>query len=145
MNAKIEKALRRLLKSDPWLTPYENIIRRRLTKIAETGQRLTREKMSLTEFAAGHAYFGLHFDGRQWVFREWAPYATAVFLIGDMSGWQEKEEFALSALDNGIWEIRLAANVFNHGDLFRLRIHWPGGSGDRIPAYARRVVQDPQT
>ena len=25
------------------------------------------------------------------------------------------------------------------------RMHWPGGEGDRIPAYARRVVQDPNT
>lgn len=145
MTAKIENALHRLLKLDPWLEPYENIIRRRLTKIAETEQRLTRGKMSLIEFAAGHAYFGLHFDGRQWIFREWAPNATAIFLIGKMSGWQEKEEFALKALDDGIWEIRLAADTFNHGDLYRLRIHWPGGYGDRIPAYARRVVQDPQT
>jgi 1,4-alpha-glucan branching enzyme len=32
-----------------------------------------------------------------------------------------------------------------HGDLFRLRIQWAGGEGDRIPAYARRVVQDPKT
>ena len=24
-------------------------------------------------------------------------------------------------------------------------MHWPGGEGDRIPAYARRVVQDPNT
>ncbi len=145
MTAKIENALHRLLKLDPWLQPYANIIRRRLTKIAETEQRLTRGKMSLIEFAAGHAYFGLHFDGRQWIFREWAPNATAIFLIGKMSGWQEKEEFALKALDDGIWEIRLAADTFNHGDLYRLRIHWPGGYGDRIPAYARRVVQDPQT
>jgi 1,4-alpha-glucan branching enzyme len=145
MTAKIENALHRLLKLDPWLEPYENIIRRRLTKIAETEQRLTRGKMSLIEFAAGHAYFGLHFDGRQWIFREWAPNATAIFLIGNMSGWQEKKEFALNALDDGIWEIRLAADTFNHGDLYRLRIHWPGGCGDRIPAYARRVVQDPQT
>ena len=129
MNAKIEKALRRLLKADLWLTPYENIIRRRLIKITETEQRLTREKMSVVEFAAGHTYFGLHFDGSQWIFREWAPNATAIFLIGDMSAWQEKEQFALSALDNGIWEIRLAADTFNHGDLYRLRIHWPGGSG----------------
>jgi 1,4-alpha-glucan branching enzyme len=145
MNAKFEKAVRRLLESDPWLKPYEKIIRRRLINIAETEQRLTRGKMSLIDFAAGHAYFGLHFDDKQWIFREWAPNATAIFLIGDMSGWQEKEEFALSALKDGIWEIRLAADTFDHGDLYRLRIHWPGGSGDRIPAYARRVVQDRQT
>ena len=39
----------------------------------------------------------------------------------------------------------LAADKLRHGDLYRLRMHWPGGEGDRIPAYARRVVQDPNT
>ena len=33
----------------------------------------------------------------------------------------------------------------HHGTLYRLRIHWAGGSGDRIPAWSRRVVQDPQS
>jgi 1,4-alpha-glucan branching enzyme len=45
----------------------------------------------------------------------------------------------------GVWEIRLPENQFRHRDLYRLRIHWPDGAGDRIPAYARRVVQDPDT
>ena len=46
---------------------------------------------------------------------------------------------------DGVWEIRLSPEAMAHGDLYRLRVHWPGGQGDRIPAWARRVVQDPQT
>ena len=132
-----------MLAMDPWLKPYEKSIHHRLQKIAATEQRLTRGKTGLADFAMGHAYFGLHFEDNQWIFREWAPNATAISLIGDMSGWQEKEAFALNALEDGIWEIRLGADTLSHGDLYRLRIHWPGGMGDRIPAYARRVVQDP--
>jgi 1,4-alpha-glucan branching enzyme len=142
---QIQQKLRRLLQSDSWLEPYSEIIQRRLLKIAEAEQTLTRGKMSLADFASGHEYFGLHFRDHQWIFREWAPNATAIYLIGDMTGWQEKDAFALKALGDGIWEIRLAADTFDHQDLYRLRIHWPGGMGDRIPAYARRVVQDPQT
>ncbi len=142
-NDQIRQALEHLLHSDPWLEPYREVIQRRLLKIDETEQELTQGKMSLADFASGHEYFGLHFQDNQWIFREWAPNATAIFLIGDMTGWQEKEPFSLKALENGIWEIRLAADIFHHGDLYRLRIHWPGGTGDRIPAYARRVVQDP--
>jgi 1,4-alpha-glucan branching enzyme len=144
-NDLINPALQRLLNADSWLKPYEKVIHRRLSKIIETKQRLTRGKMSLIEFAWGHEYFGLQFDDHQWIFREWAPNATAMFLIGDMSGWQEKEEFALTPLKDGIWEIRLAADTFDHGDFYRLRIHWPDGKGDRIPAYSRRVVQDPKS
>ena len=140
---QINQALQHLLAADSWLKPYEKTIHHRLQKIAETEQRLTQGKSSLADFAMGHEYFGLHFEDNQWVFREWAPHATAISLIGDMSDWQEKEAFALKALEDGIWEIRLGADTFDQGDLYRLRIHWPGGVGDRIPSYARRVVQDP--
>ena len=142
---QIHQALSHLLQADPWLETYQEIIQRRLLKIDATRQKLTGGKMSLADFASAHEYFGLHFADGQWVFREWAPNATAIFLIGDTTRWQEKDAFALKALEEGIWEIRLASDAFNHGDLYRLRIHWPGGAGDRIPAYARRVVQDPQS
>lgn len=142
---QIHTRIQRLLKSDPYLGPYQDIIRRRLEKIAQTHRQLTRGDTSLAEFASGHEYFGLHFKDDQWVFREWAPNATAMFLIGEMNGWQEKEEFALKPLQNGVWEIYLPAEKLRHAALYRLRVHWPGGQGDRIPAYARRVVQDPQS
>ena len=32
-----------------------------------------------------------------------------------------------------------------HGDLFKMKVHWEGGEGERIPAWANRVVQDEQT
>ena len=63
-----------------------------------------------------------------------------------MSNWQESREFELQKINEyGVWEIHLTADKLKHGDLYRLRIHWAGGEGDRIPAYARRVVQDPKT
>ncbi len=142
----VENRLVRLLRSDSLLEPFSSQIQDRLKRTEETEKRLTQGKMSLADFASGHEYFGLHFQRGEWVFREWAPNAIAVFLIGDMSKWQEKREFGLKKLNNhGVWEIHLNANALAHGDLFRLRIHWEGGEGDRIPAYARRVVQDPKT
>jgi 1,4-alpha-glucan branching enzyme len=100
--------------------------------------------MSLVDFASGHEYFGLHLRGRQWVLREWAPNATRIFLIGDATGWKEKKPFALTRKNTeGVWELRLPQNALRHGDYYRLKIHWRGGMGDRIPAWARRVVQDP--
>ena len=32
-----------------------------------------------------------------------------------------------------------------HGDLFKMHVYWNGGSGERIPAWAQRVVQDDTT
>ena len=142
----IEQKLKYLLHSDPLLIPYEKILRHRLQRIQTTAERLTQAKMGLAEFACGHEYFGLHFKGSEWVFREWAPNAQAIFLIGDMTNWEKQKAFALERIDaQGVWEIRLPAAALKHGDLYRLKLEWTQGSGDRIPAYARRVVQDPQT
>jgi 1,4-alpha-glucan branching enzyme len=143
---QIRQAMDRLLDIDPYLKPYKKIIHRRILKVIETEKRLTRGKNSLTNFASGHEYFGLHFRDNQWVFREWAPNADQIFLIGNLTAWQEKNEFALKRIsEEGVWEICLPAHRLKHEDRYRLRIHWPGGAGDRIPAYARRVVQDPTT
>jgi len=143
---QINDRLKKLLSIDPMLRPYEKVLERRLQKISDTELRLTRGKMRLADFASGHEYFGLHFQNNEWIFREWAPNATAVYLIGEVSGWREESSFQLTRIDSeGVFEIRLPEKIFHHQSLYRLRIHWPGGSGDRIPSYARRVVQDPET
>ncbi len=140
------KKLQLLLGDDPFLNRYEKILLQRLEAVDAAEERLTQGSRTLADFAAGHEYFGLHFDGHRWIFREWAPEATAVYLIGDISGWREQEDLACRRLDDdGVWELRLPAERLAHGDLYRLRIHWAGGSGDRIPAWTRRVVQDPHS
>jgi 1,4-alpha-glucan branching enzyme len=142
----INTLLEGLLSRDPYLRPYKKTIGRRLLKAMETEFRLTRGETSLADFAAGHEYFGLHLRNDEWVLREWAPNATRICLIGDMTNWREKKDFALHRISqDGHWEIRLSQDKLKHGDHYRLRIHWPGGEGDRIPAYSRRVVQDPDT
>ena len=142
----IKAKLQKLLDRDPYLAPFRDVIARRLKKIRAAALGLTGGKVDLADCAAGHQYFGLHRREDQWIFREWAPYATALYLIGDFTGWQEDEHFALVRISaDGVWEIRLDADQLHHLDLYRLRLHWPGGSGDRIPAYARRVVQDSQS
>src|SRR6056297_2990149 len=143
---RIRERLNRLLNIDPYLDPYQAEIERRLGKILQTRRRLTGGQISLADFAAGHEFFGLHYRDNQWIFREWAPNAEAIYLIGDMTDWQERPAFALENTGNdGIWEIHLSPDALYHRNHYRLRIYWPGGSGDRIPAYARRVVQDPET
>ncbi len=138
------RSAKRLVDRDPLLAPYAESIRRRLARIDAAERRLTGGRVSLADFASGHEYFGLHRRGRRWVLREWAPNASRIFLIGDLSAWAEQPRFALNRLTpSGVWELSLPANALRHGDLYRLTVHWEGGRGDRIPAWARRVVQDP--
>jgi 1,4-alpha-glucan branching enzyme len=141
-----QNQINQLIKQDPYLEPYIDSLLRRSIDAHKMELRLTQGKTSLSDFASGHEYFGLHWQNHEWIFREWAPNATAIYLIGDMSQWREEERFGLEKISpQGIWEIRLPAKTFKHQDLYRLSVHWPKGKGDRLPAYCRRVVQDPHT
>lgn len=136
-----------LLVSDPWLEPYAAAIEGRHQHAMDKELELTGGKTTLADFASGYLYFGLHRTKKTWVFREWAPNAKEIFLIGDFNGWKESPSYRLKRVkrSNGVWEIELPATAMKHGDLYKLKIHWEGGEGERIPAYANRVVQDEQT
>jgi len=134
------------LSDDYCLQPYMSKIDDRYRHFLWVENRLTEGKKNLKTFASGHEFFGLHKNNEGWVFTEWAPNATAIFLIGDFSNWEKDDEFLLNKIDDsGIWQIELSENILKHGDLYRLKMCWDGGEEDRIPAYARRVVQDEHT
>ena len=136
-----------LVKNDPWLEPFEDAIKGRHEHAVWKINQLTRNgKKSLTEFASGHLYYGLHKMSRGWVFREWAPNATEIYLIGDFNDWQESEKYKLKRIEGtGNWEIKLSEKAIKHLDLYKMKVKWNGGEGERIPAWCQRVVQDDET
>ena len=136
-----------IVKNDPWLKDYEPAIAGRHQHAMDKLNELTGGgKSSLADFATGYLYFGLHRTSTGWVFREWAPNATEIYLIGDFNGWKEDPKYKLKRLkDSGNWEIKLRAGAMKHGDLYKLKVYWEGGCGERIPAWCRRVVQDDTT
>ncbi|MBP5560743.1 MAG: alpha amylase C-terminal domain-containing protein [Muribaculaceae bacterium] len=142
----VKKNVLPLIKDDPWLEPFADAINGRHEDFLRKEAELTQGMKSLDDFANAYNYYGLHrLDDGRWVFREWAPNATAIYLVGQFNGWAEEKDYALNRLDNGNWEIVLDKGMMHHGDLFKLQVHWNGGCGERIPAYATRVVQDENT
>lgn len=130
-----------LVKLDPWLTPYASAIRDRSQRFEVRLQGLT----PLTAFAKAHEEMGIHLVKGEWIYREWAPRAHALFLTGEFCDWS-REAYPLERVtENGIWEIKLPAEVLKHGDLVKVHIVGSNGAMDRIPAYIRRVVQDEAT
>ncbi len=131
--------------SDPWLEPFVPVIDKRIGKCLLKEKQLTGDN-HLIDFALGHHFYGLHRNNDCWVFREWAPNATAIIIVGEFSGWKEKEEFSMKRINQyGDWEIILPHEALKHGNLYKLSIHWASGQGERIPSYANRLVQDDQT
>ncbi|MDE6345042.1 MAG: alpha amylase C-terminal domain-containing protein [Muribaculaceae bacterium] len=134
-----------IIKNDPWLEPFAPAIEGRHNDAVRKEKELIKGNKNLEGFANAHNYFGLHRDDKGWVFREWAPNATAITLIGDFSDWKELPKYALKRIDNGVWELHLGPRGLKHGQLYKMKVHWDGGEGERIPAYATRVVQDEQS
>ena len=134
------------LLDDAYLAPFAGAIRGRAEHARARAAELTGGKSSLADWASAHEYFGLHRTSDGWVFREWAPNATDIWLVGDFSKWQLLPRFRLKRLPGtDVWERAFPARLIRHGQHYRLEMQWHGGRGERIPAYARRVVQDPRT
>ena len=136
-----------LVKNDGYLEPYEEAIRGRHEHYLWKMSQLTQNgKIALTDFANGYAYYGLHPTPNGWVFREWAPNAERIFLVGDFNEWTETESYQVKRIsETGDWELMLPHAALKHGDLYKMHVYWNGGMGERIPAWCQRVVQDEQT
>jgi 1,4-alpha-glucan branching enzyme len=133
-----------LILNDPWLEPFSEVITRRQKYVDEREKKLCHGQ-KLTDFAVGHLYYGLHKTKYGWIFREWAPNAKEVYLVGEFSDWKLSQEFALSPLQHGNWEIILPHNRLMHGQRYKLYIRWQGGEAYRLPSYGNRMVQDETT
>ena len=134
----------RLIKDDPYLRPFEAALNGRYEYALRREAELTNGG-SLHDWANGYLYFGLHKTADGWVLREWVPNATAIYVKGDMNGWQKSEDYRLYPVGNGVWEAVWSGDQLRHGQLYKLLVEWQGGWGERIPVYASRVVQDEQT
>ena len=126
-----------IYETDPWLEPWKDAIDNRHRKILDTWSKHGE--------ANAHLYYGLHRDENGWVLREWAPNANMIYLIGECNNWKRVRSYAFSPVGNGNWELRLPDVFLHHGELYKLWIDWPGGGGERLPAYLTRAVQDPDS
>ena len=143
---KAEKApLRMIYDTDEYLLPYKEKIDLRHERILALKKRIAGDG-TIANAMNNHIYYGLHrCDDGSWVFREWAPNANRMYLIGEFNNWKRTPAYELRPLGGGNWEIKLPPMFLSHGELYKLYIEWPGGGGERLPAYVTRAVQDPVT
>lgn len=135
----------KIIENDPLLKPYQSAIEQRHLYAVRRERELIRNHKSLSDFANGHLFYGLHRIGSEWVFREYAPNATAIYILNEQNHWQKDERYRLNPIAGGSWEGIFPEDTFCHGQLYKLLIEWQGGAGQRLPSYARRVVQDEHT
>ncbi len=132
---------------DRFLLPHRTEILRRIDHCHQKYDVITQKgSRSLEQFAAYHQEFGLHRHDNGWTFREWAPNARSIHIIGEMTQWQIDPGFSLEpSTAEGVWEADFPLDAFFHTLLYRLVVTWKEGRGDRLPTAATRVVQDPDS
>ena len=140
----------KIVKDDPWLEPVEGELEYRRKLYLDALKEIDEASESIADYADGYLYFGFQRDeeAHGWWFREWLPGAWEVFLFGDFNGW-ERRSLPLARGADGVWSIFLYdgdwGRGLKHGSLYKILVHGENGWHERIPAYARRVVQDDAT
>ena len=133
----------KILSIDPWLQNYASDIRLRMERHAKTRQILLGDYADLSSFANGYLYYGIHRSSDGWVYREWAPGADEIHLIGDFNGWNRTSHPLNRIGEGGNWEIRLKGkDALRHGQRIKIQITRNGERFDRIPLYIHRVLQN---
>lgn len=138
-----------LVQHDPWLEPVNDAVTYRWDRFQQRLKDIEASHGSLQDFARADEFLGFNYDKKRkgWWYREWAPAAEALYLTGDFNHW---DQFSLPLFnDQGLWEVFLDdatfRKVFVHKSLFKVIVHAGGRILERIPVYAKRVVQDENT
>lgn len=139
-----------IIEQDSWLEPVQEAIYDRYQRFIDREGNLIKQLGSLQKFATAYKYFGIHFDKKEdsWIYREWAPAAKGLFLIGDFNNW-EYFTHPLQNIGNGIWEIKLSSEkykaTFRHQSKIKVVVQTAESTLARIPTYISRVIQDETT
>lgn len=138
-----------LIKDEPWLEEYQLQLEERLEKFQREIKEIKNSFGNISEFASLHQYYGIHFEStlrKGWIYREWAPSAHQLFFMGDFNDWN-RTSHPMRRNVRGDWEIFLPfdsyKNRFTHQSKVKVHVVSDKGGLDRIPAYIRRVIQDP--
>ena len=150
MNLQKNKQLDDLfIHDDLSLKPFVSIVRARKERFYKALDEINSEYGSLKDFAQLHLYLGFHYDKRNsgWTYREWAPEAKALYLIGDFNNWNRRAH-PMRINAKGYWEIFLSdqnyKSTFIDGSQVKVTVITRDGEFDRIPLFIRRVVQNEQ-
>lgn len=140
----------KMIQEDDWLEPYTSDLEGRLARFNASKAEIEKVFGSLKNFAQGHQYYGINYDAENkgWWYREWAPAATALHLIGDFNGWN-RQSHPLGKRPGGVWEIFLPEaqykDSFKHESRLKVQVTSRAGVMDRLPAYIKRAVQEKVT
>lgn len=148
----VEESRLQVVRDDPYLRPHENAIVSRLDAFEALKRDLEEKEGGLLQFSRSYRNRGFAVSSAGIAFREYAPAAAAVQLIGDFNGWdRESAAHKLTREEFGTWFLFLKRKPdgslpIPHGSKVKVCMTLPDGQRvDRIPVWVRRVVQESGT
>lgn len=130
----------KIFELDSWLLPYKEEVENRLNRLEKTEAMLKEGRHMPSDFSYAHKYFGFHKAGDEIIYREWAPFADELYLIGEFNNWNRKTH-KMKKLDKGVFEIKLK-DVLKHKMRVKVHVKSKTGEKDRIPLFIKRTVQN---
>lgn len=137
-----------MVQQDPWLAPYADALAERAYRYRGMRLLIDEEAGSLKAFSSLHHELGLNRDEERkgWWYREWAPSAGLLCLTGDFNAWS-RTSHPLTQRADRVWEIFVpdGPDGLKHGQGYKVVVSHSQGTEDRIPAFAKYVVQNEET
>lgn len=140
------------LKWDSTLWPHADHFRYRWSTYRNLRGAIDSNEGGLDKFSQAYKYMGLNrgtHEGKTGIwYREWAPSAKALALVGEFNSWTPKDEHWAFRNPYGIWELFLPDNedgspAVPHRSLIKCRLENVNGEWvDKIPAYIRWATQN---
>ena len=136
-----------LIVDDPWLEPYEGDLEGRFNYYKARRESIEKKFKSLRSFAASYNDLGFNYDKKngQWVYKEWAPEALSLTLIGSFDNWEKG--LSMMKAETGVWEVSIPKAInFGHETDVKVRITGKDGKTlDRLPAFIEHAIQNAET
>lgn len=140
MNTNIDKL--NIFKYDPYLNDFKDDIRLRVEKYENKKKELLGKKRKLSSIADYHEYFGFHRTRSGFIYREWAPAADEVILLGDFNNWN-RESHKLKRIDDKTFETEIdGLNTIEHDSRVKVIIVKDGIEHYRVPMFINKVRQE---
>ncbi|DBB05355.1 TPA: hypothetical protein ACH3X3_010575 [Trebouxia sp. C0006] len=140
------------LKTDDTLWTHAEHFKYRWNVYKTIRQQIDENEGGMDKFTQGYKYYGLNrgeLDGKVGIwYREWAPGARAVALVGEFNNWDPQAEHWASRNNFGVWQLFLpdtaeGVGAIPHRTKIKTRLETAYGEWvERIPAWITWATQE---
>ncbi len=128
----------KILEIDPFLKPFEKDLILRMDRYEKKKKEILKGT-TLKKFSSAYNYYGFHKVEGGYIYREWAPNAEKLFLMGDFNGWN-RDNTPMTKIDNENFEVFVPYDL--KGTYVKVRVVASVYDMERIPLYATYIGRD---